>query len=61
MQGFAALVVLSGSFVVLGWSFATQPLPPDNHQAYASCVKVYPRRHCALQYMPSTVEAMERR
>lgn len=61
MQGFAALAVLSGSFVVLGWSFITQPLPPDNQQAYAACANVHPQRYCAIQYMPSTVDAMERK
>jgi hypothetical protein len=58
MQTFSALAVLSGAFVVLGWSFVAQPLPQDNLQAFQDCSKLHPVRYCRITYLPSTIEAV---
>jgi hypothetical protein len=59
MQGFAAFTILSGAFVVLGWSFVTQPLPQDNIKAFQDCSKLHPLKYCAITHFPSKLKAME--
>jgi hypothetical protein len=61
MQSFAALAILSGSYVVLGWAHLTQPLPQGNLKAYQDCSKLHPQRYCAINYFPSKLETMERK
>jgi hypothetical protein len=58
MQNFAAFSILSGAFVVLGWSFVTQPLPQDNLKAFQDCSKLHPARYCRITYLPSTINTM---
>jgi hypothetical protein len=58
MQNFAAFSILSGAFVVLGWSFITQPLPQDNIKAFQDCSKLHPVRYCRITYLPSTIKTM---
>jgi hypothetical protein len=60
MQSFAAFAVLSGMLTVLGWSFVAGPQAPDNHQAYAQCIKHHPERYCRSAYMPSTLADKQR-
>jgi len=60
MQGFAAFTILSGAFIVLGWSHITQPLPEDNLKAYQACSKLHPQKYCAITHFPSKLEAMEK-
>jgi hypothetical protein len=60
MQGFAALAVLSGAYVVLAWSHVAQPLIKDNPKGYHACVKLHPQRYCMITHLPSKVEVMER-
>jgi hypothetical protein len=58
MQNLAALSILSGAFVVLGWSFVAQPLPQDDLKAFQDCSKLHPARYCRITYLPSTIEAV---
>jgi hypothetical protein len=58
MRGFAAFSFLSGAFIMIGWSYITQPLPQDDAQAYSACSKLHPQRYCLITYFPS--KAMER-
>jgi hypothetical protein len=58
MQNLAAFSILSGAFVVLGWSFVAQPLPQDNLKAFQDCSKLHPARYCRITYLPSTIEAV---
>jgi hypothetical protein len=60
MQGFAAFTILSGAFIVLGWSHVTQPLPQDNLKAYQACSKLHPQKYCAITYFHSKLDAMEK-
>jgi hypothetical protein len=59
MKDFLAFTVLSGMFVTLAWSYAAQPLPPDNAQVYEQCTQLHPQRFCAINYFPSKLKAME--
>jgi hypothetical protein len=58
MQNLAAFSILSGAFVVLGWSFVAQPLPQDNLKAFQDCSRLHPARYCRITYLPSTIEAV---
>jgi hypothetical protein len=60
MQSFAALAILSGAYVVLGWSYITEKLPQDNLKAYQACSKLHPQRYCAINYFPSKLKTMGR-
>jgi hypothetical protein len=60
MQSFAALAILSGAYVVLGWSYITEKLPQDNLKAYEACSKLHPQRYCAINYFPSKLKTMGR-
>jgi hypothetical protein len=60
MQSFAALAILSGAYVVLGWAHITQKLPEDNLKAYQACSKLHPQRYCAINYFPSKLKTMAR-
>jgi hypothetical protein len=60
MQGFAALTILSGAFVVLGWSHIARPLPEDNLKAYQDCSKLHPQKYCVITYFPSELKAMKK-
>ena len=56
MRDLAALVVLSGTVVVLAWNYVTQPMPPDDQQAYAQCVQLHPKRYCGITYLPNSFD-----
>jgi len=60
MQSFAALAILSGAYVVLGWSYITEKLPQDNLKAYQACSRLHPQRYCAINYFPSKLKTMGR-
>jgi hypothetical protein len=60
MQSFAALAILSGAYVVLGWSYITEKLPEDNLKAYQACSRLHPQRYCAINYFPSKLKTMGR-
>jgi hypothetical protein len=60
MQNLAAFIILSGAFIVLGWSYITQPLPEDNAKAYQDCSKLHPQKYCLITYLPSKAKAMEK-
>jgi len=59
MQGFFSLIILSGIFVALGWSYTVQPLNVDNPKAFEKCIKLYPQRYCTITYLPTKISAME--
>jgi hypothetical protein len=60
VQSFAALAILSGAYVVLGWSYITEKLPEDNLKAYQACSRLHPQRYCAINYFPSKLKTMGR-
>jgi hypothetical protein len=60
MQSFAALAILSGAYLVLGWSYVTEKLPAGNLKAYQACSRLHPQRYCAINYFPSKLKTMGR-
>jgi len=59
MKGFAAFTILSGAFIVLGWSYIAQPLNVDNPKAFEKCIKLHPQRYCTIAYLPTKISTME--